>query len=331
MTRKPWLSGHCGHDNPPEIHAQCKGAAAGKGDTILECSCFCHMAPDPVPAAPLSDIGVPGFHADIDEEAYHRDPSSLSHSGAKTLLKAPAIFRYEQQHPVYKKVFEFGSAAHAKVLGVGVEVRVIPDDLLAKNGAASTTEAKAFIEDARAAGAVVLKPAEAQQIDDMADELSRHSFAMELFSEGQPEVSAYAPDKETGVMRRCRFDWLNPWTLVDYKALDSCDPDVFGWKAADYGYHIQHAWYLDMARELGHPADSFTFVIQMKRPPYLVTVVELKHRSVERGRELSRRALQIYRDCVEVDVWPGYVPETDFARVQIPERALKDYETEIAS
>jgi len=69
----------------------------------------------------------------------------------------------------------------------------------------------------------------------------------------------------------------------------------------------------------------------MKDPPYLVTVIELKPAAVQRGRDLNRRALQIYRDCVEADVWPGYVPNDAFARVDLFDRAYYDNEVEIAS
>ena len=43
------------------------------------------------------------------EDEYHAHPTSLSVSGAKTLLKSPARFQWERQNPVYKDVFDFGS------------------------------------------------------------------------------------------------------------------------------------------------------------------------------------------------------------------------------
>lgn len=331
MTARSWRSGFCGVDMPPDSHDRCKVVAEGG----LECSCSCHAPGDEVaePVALLEpvQIGVWGFHVDIPEEDYHRDPTSLSHSGAKTLLKAPALFRYEQQHPVFKRAFEFGKAAHGKVLGVGAEIRTIPADLLASNGAASTKEAKAFMAKAEAEGAVALKAAEVQQIDDMATELASHHLAAELLSEGEAEVSAYAVDEATGVMRRCRFDWLGPTTLTDYKTADSSDPAVFRKRAAEFGYHMQHGWYLDLARDLGHPAEAFAFIVQMKAPPYLVSVVELIPRAVDRGRELNARALQLYADCVKTDTWPGYLSDTEFASVDLPDWAYYDHEVEIAS
>lgn len=336
-TPTPRRSGWCGTGNPPESHARCTGhLVRGPGLDPLSCSCLCHQEPAPaladVPPAPVAPVGrEQGFYDDIAEEDYHRDPHSLSHSGAKTLLKAPALFRHEQQHPVFKKVFDFGSAAHAKVLGVGAEIRVIPPAMLASNGAASTKEAKAFIAEARASGAIALKPDEAQQVDDMAEQISRHRLAAELLSEGQAEVSAYARDEATGILRRCRFDWLGPAIATDYKSAVSADPNAFRKSAADFGYHQQHAWYLDVARELGHTAAAFAFIVQMKTPPYLVSVVELVPAAVERGRELNQRALEIYRDCTATDHWPGFVRDDAFASIDLPPWAYYDNDLEVSA
>lgn len=317
MTGRTWLSGFCGLDMPTDSHDRCKVVAEGG----LECSCSCHTptdeVADPVTLPEPVQIGVPGFHVDIPEEDYHRDPTSLSHSGAKTLLKAPALFRYEQQHPPpFKRVFEFGSAAHGKVLGVGAEIRTIPDDILAANGAASTGEAKAFIAKARAEGAVALKAAEVQQIDDMADRLASHRLAMALLGEGQPEVSAYAPDPETGIMLRCRYDWLGASVLTDYKTTTSANPD--DWAGAygflrKYGYDLQYVWYRDIAEALGHPAQDFVFIAQEKEPPYLVSVITIREADLEDARARKRRALTTYSACVESDAWPGYLDDDDLA------------------
>lgn len=328
-TPKQWTSGFCAVGNPLDSHARCtKPSSAGK-----DCACMCHWEPNPIEVADETPAShEPGFYPDIAEADYHRDPTSLSHSGAKTLLKAPALFRHEQDNPPeFKKTFEFGTAAHSKVLGIGAEIRVIPANILAKNGATSTTEAKAFIDKARAEGAVPLKAADAQVVDDMADQLATHRLAMELLSEGQPEVSAYAPDPETGILRRCRIDWLGSAVLVDYKSAVSADPLAFARTAKDYGYHCQAAWYRDVAADLGHAAEAFAFIVQEKTAPYLVTVVELKPSAVALGRERNRRALEIYRDCLDAGTWPGYVPDTEFARVDLPNYAYTDHEVETAA
>ncbi len=264
----------------------------------------------------------PGFYLDVDERSYHTDLTSLSVSGAKVLLKAPALFRWQQDHPVHKDVFDFGSAAHALVLGAGMEsIYVTPLDEFRTNAA------KAEKAEARRVGLSVVTPAEWLTVCDMADVLATHETAMRLLSDGKPEVSAYARDEATGVMRRCRFDWLGSRILTDYKSTRSADPWSFGGDVAKFGYHLQAAWYLDLARDLGHPAEAFAFIAQEKEPPYLVEVYDLDEPALARGRELNNRALERFRDCTESGIWPGYTAR-QFSTLSLPKWAHYDNDSE---
>lgn len=267
-------------------------------------------------------MSTPGFHDDIAEATYHADRGSLSVSGAKTLLKAPALFKWQQDHPVHKDVFDFGSAAHALVLGVGMEsVYVTPLDEF------RTAAAKAEKAEAQRGGLAVVTPADWLKVCNMADALSTHRLAMRLLSEGRPEVSAYALDEPTGITRRARFDWLGASILSDYKTAASSEPGAFVKAAANFGYHSQHAWHLDLAADLGHPAQAFAFIVQEKEPPHLVTVIELPAELVDVGRARNRRALERFRDCTESGIWPGYVPDDTFAQPRAPRWALYDEES----
>lgn len=242
------------------------------------------------------------LHDDIDERDYHADRDSLSVSGAKILIKSPAKFRWQQDNPVHKDAFDFGHAAHAKVLGVGAEVVAI--DVDSRRGKAWTEPA----EQARAEGKVPLLRKDAETVDAMADKLSEHTLAMALLSEGRPEVSAYAIDERTGVMRRGRFDWLNEDMLVDYKTCLSSEARQFGSAAAKFGYDMQAAWYLDLARDNDLTPRGFVFIAQEKEPPYEVACIQLDPEAVNAARALNDRALEMFRDCTEAGIWPGHTP-----------------------
>lgn len=272
-----------------------------------------------------------GFYDDLPEGEYHKHPTSLSQSGAKLILKAPALFQWDRTHPRHKDIWDFGSAAHALVLGRGMEsIYVAPyDDWIKRKGPVGgvqyTTDEKRL---AREMGLSPILPKDWLIVCDMAEELSKNTLVMEqLLHEGRPEVSAFAPDERTGVLRRARFDWLGSTILSDYKTADCADPHVWVRKnAAAYGYHQQHAWYLDMARDLGHPADAFAFIVQEKDAPYLVSVVELDAAAVARGRELNDRALEIFRDCEASGIWPGYQQPGTFTTVSLPTYSFYDNE-----
>lgn len=258
-----------------------------------------------------------GLHADIPELEYHADTVSLSVSGAKTLLKSPALFRHNQEHPPFKDVWEFGSAVHAIVLGSGMEaIYVTPcDDWRTK---AAQDERRIAREERLSP----ITPSEWETACDMADALALHPIAGKLFSGGNPEVSAYCIDDETGVMRRARFDYLRDDLIVDYKTDRTSDPREFGRTAANFGYAQQAAWYLDIAHDLGHDVRGFLFVVQMKEPPYLVSVCELTADAIDRGRDLNHRALEMFRDCTESGIWPGW--GDGIHRIDLPAWAYYD-------
>jgi len=81
---------------------------------------------------------VNGIVLDLPESQYHSRPE-LSSTEARRLLDSPAKFKWAQTHPQAPKAeFDLGHAVHEKVLGVGGGIAVIPDDVLASNGAVST-------------------------------------------------------------------------------------------------------------------------------------------------------------------------------------------------
>jgi hypothetical protein len=240
-----------------------------------------------------------GIHDGIPEAEYHAHPTSLSVTGAKLMLKAPALFKHRQANPEHRDVFDFGKAAHAKVLGVGSTIRVVDADSW-RTKAAQTEKAEA-----RAAGEAPLLTADYERVCAMAAELERLPLVRDLMKDGRPEVSAFCTDEATGVMRRSRFDLLGD-LVIDYKTAASAEPEAFGRAAAKYGYHQQAAWYEQIALDLGNPVRGFLFIVQEKTAPYLTSVVELVPEAVARGAELNRIALDRFRDCTQTGNWPGY-------------------------
>jgi hypothetical protein len=278
------------------------------------------------------ELVTPGVY-DIPEDAYHADPvpgGSLSSTGARKLLppSCPALFRHEQLNPPpARKVFEIGSAAHKLVLGSGPELVLVDYERW------DTKEAKAKVADARAAGAIPLKRVEYEQVHEMADALRRHDLAAALLDPdyGKPEQTLIWQDEETGVWCRARLDWLptsgyGRMIVPDYKTSVSVSRAAITKSVAEHGYHRQAAWYLAGVRALGLATDAaFVFIVQMKTPPYLVTLVELDAEALDVAERSNRRALEIYRDCVAADVWPGY--SADIELISLPLWAVRAEES----
>ena len=263
----------------------------------------------------------PGVYTDLDEAIYHADRESLSASGAKKLLACPAKFHYEREHGQQpKREFDFGHAAHAKVLGVGPQIVTVEADSW------RTKAAKEAADAARAEGKVPLLAEEAARVDAMAKALREHPTAAALLdpSTGRPEVSLFWDDPTHGVRRRCRVDWLREpvdgrLILVDFKSCVSAEPRKIAKAVADYGYHLSAAWYQDVVLGLELAEDTpFLLIFQEKTAPYLVTVVELHADALNVGRRQADQALQLYRECTETGVWPGYVGDDEIPLITLP-------------
>ena len=226
------------------------------------------------------------------------------------LRTSPARWKWEQEHPTTKKVFEFGKAAHAKVLGVGSVITVIPADLLATNGAESTTKAKDFRAEHEAAGEVVLKAADAEVVDAMAAAIEDHHEARALLADGTAEQSMAWRDPDTRILMRGRTDWVTEWrgtpVVVDYKTCSDANPDEFRWDARNFDYHMQDAWYRQMRDGITGTPHGFLFIAQEKTPPYLVSVVQLDDESRARGHERNQLARAVWLECMTADHWPAY-------------------------
>lgn len=259
---------------------------------------------------------VVGWRYDLDETTYHAWPDSLAASGAKTILKSPALFRYRQGHPEHKDAFDVGTAFHTKTLGVGPQIAVF-------DGASFHSKAgREFQAEARANGLTPITAADDLATTGMARSVHRDPWAR-VWLQGRKEVSGFCPDPNTGVLRRGRIDVLGDTFLGDLKSTRDASPESFAKDAANFRYHQQAAWYLDLAADLGHPALGFAFIVVEKVEPFFVSVIELDEEAVDLGRRLNRRALETYARCVETDEWPGYTP-SGYATVSLPAWAFKE-------
>lgn len=269
---------------------------------------------DEVAVSPLWE--GPGLYPALPADEYHVDivpGGSLSSTGARKLITpgCPAKFRYAQDHPQpYKKVFDFGTAAHKVVLGDGPELVIFDRPRW------DTDAIKGEIAMAREEGKIPLKPHEHAQIMAMADELRRHPEAGPLLApdSGMPEQSIFWTDRGTGITCRARIDWLRfDGEASDYKSARCAEPGKFEKDAAEYGYHQQADWYLTGLHELGLADEDkpFRFVVQEKEPPYVVTVARLDTEALRIGRLLNEAARYLYARCMETGHWPGYSEVTE--------------------
>ncbi len=249
-------------------------------------------------------------------EKYHGEPCitpSISSSGLRKIIHdCPAIYWYNSNlnpsRPAQatKSAFEIGKAAHDYLL--------LKDDFYLFNTVLNfddyrTNVAKEARDKAKAEGKTVLLKKEFEPIKEMLESIKKHPFAMNAFKEGKPEQSIFWKDAETGVMCKCRPDFLpnDRRDVPDYKTAPSANPVEFKKSFFKFGYDQQAAWYAEGIEIVtGVRPENFFFVVQAKTPPYLVTCMTVDQEVINYGSMLNRKALRIFADCLEKDEWPGY-------------------------
>lgn len=270
-------------------------------------------------------ITGPGLVYDLDEDIYHAGivagEASLSHSGMKTLLaKTAARFRFEtdnRDHSDVRPEFELGSAVHTLVLGAG------PDLLNMEVTDWKSPKVRAEAAAARREGLIPLRSQDYRKAHAMAAAVAKHRRAYELLRDGEPEVSAFARDPESGVMLRARIDWLrSDGLLVDFKTASDANPANFGRRAMDFGYYVQDAVYRHVLSLCGIEPAGFEFVLVESEPPYEVSVCHLGPASVELGWKHAQHAMAIYAECVATGIWPSHPDES--VEVDVPGWALRE-------
>lgn len=269
------------------------------------------------------EIAGPGVYPDMPMNTYRGDPApakdggSLSRSGATKLIppSTPAAFdewrrsgdSSDDERP--SEALNFGQAAHAHVLTDGEGIVIVD--------AADwrTNDAKAQRAAAYAAGRIPILTKHRQKVEDMARAIRQHPVASVLLAPGlgTPEASLFWRHQRTGRWCRARPDVLpdlgfgRRYVVPDYKTAADASSEAFGRAAFDHGYHQQDPWYCDGVRALGIDSRPLMlFVVQEKRRPYLVNVIELDEDARELGRRHNAIAATLFDRYTTEGHWPGY-------------------------
>lgn len=253
------------------------------------------------------------------EAIYHQRPE-LSSTGARRILDSPARFRYWADHPEKPKAsFDLGSAAHAKILGVGAGVVEYPAEHLTPSGNVSTKAATVeWEQEQRANGLIPISATDARRVDRMAEAVLADREARSIL-ERIPGREVTIIQEIDGVPVRVRFDLYGNGEAADLKTGRDASPKGFTRAVGSFGYHIQDRFYEDAHEaETGRTLDApFKFIVVENTAPHLVGVYDLDWAWREVAAEKTKKARAIYRRCVETGEWPSYGTATLIAPAYI--------------
>lgn len=237
----------------------------------------------------------------IPNDVYHRGPG-VSKSGIDLLLKSAAHFKWRPKQEE-SRVFDIGTAVHAGVLEPDVfekEVVRLPDDFNGRTKAGR----QYLLENANK---INLTADDYQAVQDMVESVRNHPVARELLEKGSPEESFYKMNSKHRVLCKCRADWLGDGYVLDLKTTKDASLKEFAKSVANFGYHIQAAFYSDLIHALtGKEVTHFYFAAVEKKPPYACAVYTVAAEDVQFGRELYREGLARYSEAKKSGKWQGY-------------------------
>lgn len=281
-----------------------------------------------------------------DIEAYHRGPG-ISKTGLDHVARSPATFYALHLDPARPPEKERagqleGQLAHCAILEPAEfdkRYAVLPADAPRRPTEAQWNAKKPSPESVEAmewwrawnessAGRTIITHAQRETALRQAESVRRLPDVAEALAAGRPEVSAYWIDPDTGVLCRCRPDWVHPAgdngvILLDVKTYSDASPAEFARQIARKRYHVQDAFYSDgFARASGLEVLAFVFVAVETEWPYAASAVMLDAASKHQGAQQVRRDLNTYAACLSSNEWPGH--GIGIHQVSLPSWALTD-------
>ena len=265
----------------------------------------------------------PGIHV-LSNEDYHKG-SGLSKSGIEEMRRSPAHFKARYIDRIIDSdptpAMLAGTLAHCATLEpleFAMRYAVGPD-------VSRVTKAWKEFESSLPAGVTCIKPDDYAKAWAQSNALRILPDVADAMMSGRPEVSAYWTDADTGILCKCRPDWVHHCQggaiILDVKTASDASPDGFSKAVAKFGYHRQAAWYSDgYFAASGVPVIGFVFAVVESEPPYAAACYVLDQKSVEQGRRECREALNKFAWCKANNEWPGY--QSGISEISLPAWAL---------
>lgn len=252
----------------------------------------------------------------MSNEDYHSS-DGISKSGLDLIAQSPLHYWSKYLDPkreprVPTPAMVLGTSIHTAVLEperFANEYLVAPAvDKRTKDGKATW---EAFVADCEANEKTPISASDLNVCNSIASVVRSHQTAIELLGSGTAEVSMFWEDEATGVLCKCRPDWLTDSNIVvDLKSTVDASPEGFMKSAFNYRYWVQAAWYLDgIERATGKRPEAFVFVAFEKEAPYACGFYYATEEMIDAGRQEYRRLLDNYADCLATKNWRGYSPE----------------------
>lgn len=162
------------------------------------------------------------------------------------------------------------------------------------------------------AGAAILTRKEWARAEAIAASVRRNEHAARLLFGPATLREQTIHWEQLGRARRSTPDVRAPHYVVELKSTRCAEPGRFCRDATFRGYHAQMVDQLAAVEyETGIRPEKAYVVAVETLPPYVVTVLELTPRALDRGSQLCRLWLERLLVCEQANHWPAYCESID--------------------
>jgi exodeoxyribonuclease VIII len=236
-----------------------------------------------------------GVYKDLNEQEYHLDPA-LGSTSIKYLLESPLQYWYHSPFNKGKKE----ETSEALKLGRAIHSAILEPQNFSNNFSVNRKFKKSSKSN-------VLGSNEFKTVNRIRNFVKQSEFK-ELIKNGVAETSVFWKDKDTGIMCKCRFDYLVKGSIIiDLKTIATLrkkdiSNEIFN---LNRRYYTQAAHYIEGLRalkemkglEMGN--EHFYFIFVSKDAPIEMKVVKIENDILELGKEECREALKTYQECYQ--------------------------------
>lgn len=159
------------------------------------------------------------------------------------------------------------------------------------------------------AGILPIEDSVWQEVHEMNEVTLAHPLARATLCEGEAELSVFVYCPKTGLLLKCRYDFLNIYgEAVDLKSARSVDPMFFKSDCKKLRYDLQEQFYLLVGKLANLRVDHFFFVGCEKGEAVICEVFELGKKTQAHAYGEMQIQLETLAKCIETDVWHSYQP-----------------------
>ena len=277
----------------------------------------------------MSKWPEPGVYQGVTFEQYRAFTGAVNwHTLWRLLEESPAHAKYEMAYGTKEtEALAFGSLTDFVLLEPGrfaQEAVIEPEigeglaprrpnkrQIEAKKPSPATIAAIRYWQefDAKTAGKIVVARADYDRVLQI-ERAVRSAQCKDYIVGGRAQVCIVWVDPATGLLCKARLDYeryagMNHY-INDLKTSRSAKKEYWKWAIRKYGYDGQLAYYDFGWKQAVGESSLCSWVVAEKDGLCVVKPYECGEKTLQRGRNIYRRALDKWAECVRKNEWPDY-------------------------